>query len=336
METSRLDVLDDAQCARAYEVVAASKGHGRPWHAPPSLEESVLEWRHEDVAESTEMWAAGGGGALVGVAILSLPMTDNTSLMWAQIHVHPQHRCRGAGSALLERLVERARAEHRTRIVAELLVPARSGAEHPYRRFARRHGFTLGHTEVIRHLGLPVPAAVLDALAEDARPHYEGSYRLETHVDGVPSQQHESLCSLMNQLAVDAPTGTLTFEEESLTPARYEEYLDLERAQRRTRLTTVAVEESSGAVVAFTDLLLPAGAPTRVWQWGTLVHRAHRGQRLGTAVKVANLRRLQADHPGREVVSTGNDDTNRWMVDINERLGFRVVELRPSYQLQLG
>ena len=37
----------------------------------------------------------------------------------------------------------------------------------------------------------------------------------------------------MNQLAVDAPTGDIEFEEESLTPARYEEYLEVFRQQGR-------------------------------------------------------------------------------------------------------
>jgi hypothetical protein len=71
------------------------------------------------------------------------------------------------------------------------------------------------------------------------------------------------------------------------------------------------------------------------WQWGTLVHREHRGHRLGMAVKVENLRRLQADHPERRRVVTGNDDTNSWMVSINEDLGFRIVELCPAYQRHL-
>jgi hypothetical protein len=84
--------------------------------------------------------------------------------------------------------------------------------------------------------------------------------------------------------------------------------------------------------VAYTDLMLPSGAPGTAWQWGTLVHRDHRGHRLGMALKVENLRRLQADHPERQRVVTGNDDTNSWMVSINEDLGFRIVELCPAYQ----
>ena len=57
----------------------------------------------------------------------------------------------------------------------------------------------------------------------------------------MPEHLQQSLCSVMNQLAVDAPTGDIEFEEESLTPARYEEYLEVFRQQGRARLTTVAV-----------------------------------------------------------------------------------------------
>ena len=89
-------------------------------------------------------------------------------------------------------------------------------------------------------------------------------------------------------------------------------------------------------VVAYTDLVLPVGAPSTVWQWGTYVHRQHRGRRLGMAVKLENLGRLQADHPQRQRVVTGNDGTNSWMVSINEALGFRIVELCPAYQRKLA
>ena len=206
---------------------------------------------------------------------------------------------------------------------------------HPYRQFVEKHGYHLSNTEIMRHLALPVDDDLLDQHAEYSRPRWEGHYRLETYVGGVPEDLQESLCAVMNQLAVDAPTGDIEFEEESLTPARYRDYLELFEKQGRVRLTTVAVHEASGDVVAYTDLMLPSGAPAVSWQWGTLVHKAHRGHRLGMAVKVENLRRLQADHPERQRVVTGNDDTNSWMVSINEDLGFRIVELCPAYQRKL-
>ncbi len=57
----------------------------------------------------------------------------------------------------------------------------------------------------------------------------------------------------------------------------------------------------------------------------------HRGHRLGAAVKVANLRALQRERPDVTVVQTENAETNAFMVSINERLGFEVVAVSPSF-----
>ena len=65
-------------------------------------------------------------------------------------------------------------------------------------------------------------------------------------------------------------------------------------------------------------------------------YRGDVGRRLGMAVKLENLSRLQAEYPQRQRVVTGNDGTNSWMVNINEALGFRIVELCPAYQRKLA
>jgi hypothetical protein len=63
---------------------------------------------------------------------------------------------------------------------------------------------------------------------------------------------------------------------------------------------------------------------------GTLVRRDHRGHRLGSAVKVANLEALQRDRPDVTTVETQNAEQNPWMVSINERLGFEPVAVCPE------
>ncbi|MEP6797111.1 MAG: GNAT family N-acetyltransferase [Lapillicoccus sp.] len=278
MQTRLVDVHDDAACRRAYDVLVAGRSVERPWHQPPSLEETLIAWRHVDAAEPMEMWAAvDDGQQVVGVATLWLPQTDNTTQLWCEVVVDPDHRRRGAGGALAARLVERAVAEHRTTLITEFPVPVNADDEHPHRRFAVRHGFTLGSTEISRHLRLPVADDILDGLMEKATPAFAGDYRLETHVDGVPEPLRESLCGVMNLLGVDAPTGEIDFEPETLDPARYAEYLEVEARQHRTRLTTVAVHEETGSVVGYSDLVLPAGAPTRVWQWGPWSRRVTAG-----------------------------------------------------------
>ncbi len=169
METRLIDVHDDSECARAYEVICASKGHERPWNEPPSLAETLVEWRHVDKAEPMEMWGAVDAGELVGVATLWLPMEDNTSMTWFDVQVDPPHRRRGAGTALVERVLSRARDEGRAKAIVDFLVPPDSDG-HGYRRFAERHGFHLSNTEIMRHLELPVADDLLGRHADQARP----------------------------------------------------------------------------------------------------------------------------------------------------------------------
>jgi hypothetical protein len=86
--------------------------------------------------------------------------------------------------------------------------------------------------------------------------------------------------------------------------------------------------------VAHSDLFTVASS-RRAYQMGTLVRRDHRGHRLGTAVKVANLAALVADRPDVLEVHTQNAETNEWMVSINVRLGFERVGLAPAFVRRL-
>jgi len=335
--TRRFDPYDAVACARAHDVLVAGKSLGRPWHHPPSVAESVLEWRHDDPGERTEMWEAVTHGLVVGIGTIWLTLDDNVEKAWVEVVVDPAHRRRGAARALTERLVSRAREAGRTEVLTEVVVPpgCQEGDGHPYLHCAEALGFATTSTDVERHLRLPVDPPLLNVLEAQARPHWEQGYRLATYHEGVPEHLQEGLCAVMNRLGVDAPTGEVSYEPESLTPRRYLDNVQLLVDQGRSLLTTVAAAVATGDVVAYTDLALPAAPNPVAWQWGTLVDAAHRGHRLGMAVKVANLRVRNRDHPGRELVVTSNDETNRWMVDVNDALGFEMVELVPTMRRML-
>ena len=158
----------------------------------------------------------------------------------------------------------------------------------------------------------------------------------EPHLDGpIPDDLVDSLCRTKSQLGVDAPTGTLDFEEERIDRDVLREREAQLRRQGRTMISTLAVAPD-GEVVAYNDLVIPRDDPPNVYQWGTLVRRDHRGHRLGMAVKARGLKELQA-RLGEELgttrtrVSTCNAEQNAHMVGINEHLGFRPVEVSPCF-----
>jgi hypothetical protein len=65
------------------------------------------------------------------------------------------------------------------------------------------------------------------------------------------------------------------------------------------------------------------------------VHREHRGHRLGLATKAINLRAVQTLRGDLTLVTTQNAETNDYMVAINERMGFRPIEVAAEYVKRL-
>jgi len=332
MDIRQVNVFDDAELQRFYEVTERAEAFERPHHSSWSLEEAKLEFRRQDHTERGEAWAAYDRGTMVGGTSLWFPLLDNLTKCWGAVGVDPDHRRRGIGSSLVAQIVTRLAQEGRTIMVTESAYPFDRRQDHPYRRFAEANGFTVAIDEIRRILRLPVDPALLQTLAIEAAPHH-AEYRIESFVNGLPDRLLASYCVLRNQLGVDAPTGDVDFEPESMTPQLWLERIAEEKELGRTRFSTVALD-GTDEVVAYTDLILPPDPSPDVWQWGTLVHRDHRGHRLGMAVKVRNLQRLGSANSSRTRVLTCNAETNRHMVDINVRLGFEAIEVCPMFELR--
>jgi GNAT superfamily N-acetyltransferase len=252
-------------------------------------------------------------------------LLDNTDKAFFALDVDVTDRRRGIGSAMLARLEQLAKDDHRQLVLTDTKLPFAERETHGYVRFAEACGYSLSNYEVVRHLPLPVPDATIQGWIDEAAPHHE-AYTIETYVDDVPADVVESLCHLMGQLAVDAPTGAVDFEQEVITPDRFAEMVATVKAMGRARYETVALTPDR-EVVAQSTLSVPRADSTTVYQWGTMVHRDHRGHRLGLATKAVNLREVQAFRDDLTLVTTQNAETNDFMVSINEKLGFRPVEV---------
>jgi GNAT superfamily N-acetyltransferase len=319
-----IDLADDAAMAELYAVEQRSSHLGRESMPRWTFREFLGVHRTPDSGERHEVFGAYDGDTLLGFCVVWFPLLDNLDKVYFGLHVDPPVRRWGVGRALVAELEHRARADGRTMLLTDSKVPAGERETHPYRRFAEACGFQLSNVEVVRHLPLPVPDERLQAWLDKAAERHEG-YTIRTYVDEFPDELADSLCLLLGQLAVDAPTGLVDFEEEAFTPERLRERYVTTEAMGRSLYETVALSPD-GDVVAQSTLAVARDDGTDVFQWGTFVHREHRGRRLGLAVKAANIRAVQDAHPDKRRVTTQNAETNDFMVGINKELGFEAVE----------
>jgi GNAT superfamily N-acetyltransferase len=326
-------LADDAVMREFYDLSRRSELLGRP-HAPLwEFSEFLGAYRSPDSGERQELFAAYDGDRMVGNATLWSFVVDNLDKVAYQLNVDVTDRRRGIGRALVARLEQTAKDDGRSLMMVNAILPFDDREAHGYRRFAEACGYELSDFEVVRHLPLPVADGQIQEWLDESAPHHEG-YTLETHVGAVPDDLVESLCVLYGQLAVDAPTGVVEFEEETITAARYAEMVAGTAAMGRARYETVALTPDR-QVVAQSTLSLPLGQSTTVFQWGTFVHRQHRGHRLGMATKALNLRAVQAAREDLTLLTTENGETNDYMVAINERMGFRPIEVSAEFVKRL-
>lgn len=321
-----LDVSSDEAIEAFCAARLAAEEHDFAWNTAYSTAETIVSFRSPEYAARRVILQARRGDEVVGVAAAILPLLDNKTSADLGVAVVPAARRQGVGTALLEELLEHARAADRSELTGWLQWPydaGREGSDSPGMQFALHHDFQLNQLEVQRVLDLPVAEAVLDRLAATAAPHHEG-YTFRTWTGSAPDDVLGGYGRLVGAVETEAPTGEHAPEIEVWDERRIREQEEELVAQRRTRITTLALSPQ-GEPVGYTDLVHAATDEGRVYQWGTLVDREHRGHRLGVALKVRTARAMQEAFPDATYVRTWNAESNAPMIAVNDAMGFRPV-----------
>jgi GNAT superfamily N-acetyltransferase/RimJ/RimL family protein N-acetyltransferase len=338
MDIVEVDPYDDAAVAAWHATYATSDRFGREETATIwQLGEVLADWQ----ADLAHRWVGGWSGLVDGEVVttgyLRLSLMDNLNRASLEVQTHPEHRRRGYGSAMLAHLEDVARERGRSVVGADVAFPydaPEDGAGHPNADFATRHGFTYALGDIQRRLDLPVDDGLLDRLADEAASR-ASAYSLRSFVGRAPDDVVEAYAAMTASLTTEAPTGELELEPETSDVGAFRDYEELMARQGRTRHTTLAFAPD-GTLAGYTELVSTIHEPGRIYQWGTLVPGAHRGHRLGLALKVANLRFLQELQPDAHSVTTWNAEVNSHMIGVNELLGFRPVERMAEFQKKLG
>ena len=328
MRIRQIGLSDDAAFGAWFAVYDAAQKHdqcGGPWR---------LERESRVLHESTEyrdvvLWVADDEGDIVGAAGLDMPLKDNRRLATIEIVVRPDRRRRGIGSALLQVLEKEAAERGRTSLLVSVhgSVPGKPTAG---MLFAERHGFTRRITDLMRVQRPPFQLDRLTELGREAQP-YAADYTLATWHGRIPDEHIAEYARLAGRMSTDVPMGELDYEPE---------LWDVERVRvgekRRIRMgrdwwCTVAVAPD-GMLAGMTEISLAVDSDHSAFQGDTIVDRPHRGHRLGILLKIANLRAVLADRPGVQSIWTWNAASNRYMISVNEKLGYTKAGWEAMYQ----
>ena len=252
--------------------------------------------------------AADGDGNPVGSAFLRLnSRKTNSHLAELELNVHPAERRRGIGSRLLGAVVTAAR-DHDVRVV---LADAR--VDSPADRFLEHHGFTVGLRLIYARLRLA------DASLPPVR--RARGYRLVSWQGVVPDEWAQTFTDARAGMA-DAPTGGIAYGDDAWDVERTR-YAGHVIEQRGEQLSTVAaVDESTGAIVGFTELVVPGDGKGEAEHYGTAVLPSHRGHGLALWMKAEQIRQTRDRFPDLDALLTDTVSTNEPMQRINSRLGY--------------
>ncbi|MDR6875840.1 GNAT family N-acetyltransferase [Microbacterium barkeri] len=276
------------------------------------------------------------GEEIVGFAGLACPRAAKRTAH-VDIVIHPDRRDDDEADALLAEIERRARERGRTSLRAFAFASADAGGDRLpsptgsgslprdawQTRFLVRNGYALGQVERASVFDLQGSFEAVDRLLEAAVAKAGPDYRVAWWQTPTPEEHIEGYAAAISRLDGDAPSGELPVEADPWDAQRVRDREDLKRRAGQTMAVTVVIHEPTGQVAAYNELVIGADRTAPTENYGTLVMPEHRGRRLGTIVKCVGLRRWSELVPTSPVVRTFNAEENRYMLDVNEAVGFR-------------
>ncbi|MFY1674870.1 GNAT family N-acetyltransferase [Plantactinospora sp. WMMB334] len=331
-----LDVDDTAAVERAYEIEAAVRADVQPDMPPASRRRFVVGLRQGWPGDEQRPALGYLDGVPVGYLNVMLPQLENRENASLALVVHPGYARRGVGRALYEYAVRMLRDLGRKRVIGEVVnMNPDAAATMPGDAFAAAMGARPALADVRRRLDLTaLDEPALDRLFTEGMAR-AGGYSIVRWRGDTPEEYAADVAYLDSRLIEDAPIGDLTWEPASPDVPRLREMEAVHRARGLEWYSSAARHDATGRLVAWTAISMNEGCDWHAFQQITLVEPGHRGHRLGTVIKIDNLRHIREHEPALRVIDTFNAASNDYMISINEALGFRAVAGLNTWQATL-
>ncbi len=227
-------------------------------------------------------------------------------------------------SAVLAELLQRARAEGRTSVIAWGYYT--SSAD----QFWTGLGAELRYTEQESSLDMASVDPQLMARWIEAGP---ADLELVHWARRCPEEWIDAVVATANAMK-DAPTDDLEMADTVVDAAMVRAEIEA-RAALGLEYQGVLAVTPDGEAAGTTEVFVNRHRPAASWQWSTVVLPAHRGRRIGRWVKAAMWQRLRATEPEVTGLQTGNAASNAHMLAINTEMGFQPTHLMGCWQAEL-
>ncbi|HWI42837.1 MAG TPA: GNAT family N-acetyltransferase [Nocardioides sp.] len=328
MEITPFGPDDEADCADWAALCNAIAAHDAPWEQRQTAKLASARFRHGWDGEPDAPFLCRVDGEAVGWAAVATSDHDNLHAAWTRVQVHPDHRRRGIGTALLDVVLEEVGRRGRTTVGGDAWAADSASA------FTGRHGFEAKNANVNRRQFLADVDWPRLQQEYDAALAAAADYELERWPAPTPEGRLDEL-AVMASAINDAPRGDLDLEDEVFTADRMRAYEGAQAGHDHRLYRVVVRHRPSGELAGHTVVAVSADDPAWGEQHDTSVVRAHRGHRLGLLLKAELLHWLREVEPQLETVDTWNAESNSHMIGVNELLGYRVMGREVSYQRKL-
>lgn len=315
--------------------------------------EKLLEL--QDPYERQLILVAKVAGEIVGAVDIALPLTDNLDVAEFTLDILPEYQRQGVGRQLLLAAEHLVRGEGRSMILVDTnhpgaslhefeeaqLVPGSGRGFVPLEsrevEFAQKTGYTLQHIEQFSSCTLPLDTKLVADLQAEADDANHGRYQLHHWTDRCPDQWLEAVATLENQAGADVdPSLSVPVEQDMVFDGGIlREAEEVTIAQGRRTVVTAVEDLASDSLVGLTTISVLAHRTDVVFQDDTLVLQEHRGNKLGLLIKVANMQRLTEQFPDARVIYTWNAPENRYLLTVNQQLGFSTAGVTGIWQKEL-
>jgi GNAT superfamily N-acetyltransferase len=330
VDIEQINPRNEAALRAWWEVghAATAERPGAPW---PVWEQSRVALVGVNPEGEVTLLAAIDGREMVGAGLLMRPLLDNRHTATVDAYVRPDRTREGIGRRLVAELEVIAAGDGRTTLQGEAFLPPGASGTGP-EAFAAALGYEVASRESIRELALVDFRARREALLAEVAG--AGSYRIVTFDTVCPDEHVASFGRLLGMLLDEIPLGELDLHASEWSVERIraaeQRMLDIGR-----HLLTALAIAPDGSVAGSSDVRINDTDTSRGQVGITLVDPAHRGHRLGLALKLATHDLVVATYPELRTVDTSNAEVNTWMNAVNEAMGYRTIETLLELQKRL-